>query len=122
MVDTSKMFYMTSTGLIFELKMDSENRAMYMNHNGQLERCTNEGKAYYLDYRHEKHPLVILSNGTVYVLRNGKHFPVHEDQEGHGFTEVNEESMYLGSKNMIAHFSSMSSGSGGMSKQMPSTS
>jgi len=68
---------------------------------------------------------VILSNGLVYVLRDGKHFPVHEDQEGHGFTEVNEESMYLGSRNMIAHFSSMSPGSGGfgsfkpMSKQMP---
>jgi len=36
MDDTSKMFFMTSTGLIFEMKMDSENRAMYMDHNGQL--------------------------------------------------------------------------------------
>lgn len=66
------MFYMTSTGLIFDMKMDSEHRAMYMNHNGQLERCTNEGKAYYLDYKHEKQILTIMSNGTVFVSRNGK--------------------------------------------------
>lgn len=69
-----KMYYVDSNHHTYEMVLDSESRGMYTNASGNFERCTDNGKAYYVDYQHKKEALAISQWGEVRVNLSGNYY------------------------------------------------